>query len=321
MRWKPEVLRELSGIRESLGTALGVAQRSEKSLHELARSHEKAAGQWKEELERVQDGLEDLREKTRQGVRLQVEANADLHGIREEVAELSAVVPLLRALAERGGAAEPDGASRAGEVGAVHGADGPDASAHGGNEQHPAADGTSRGDDMEDLNGDARSPQPHHDDLKAAIWAAYRGDEPKNAAPSSPPSGPGRAEHAGLTSEGEHGLLLLRAAGLASAELVAHRDTWEWFADLAVRHQHFRHPSQVEEIEDGRIRTSLSGRSLVAALIGLWERIGQAPVNTVDWAMAAAYYQRAAQRLVNLTSEGGIIRIVLDDGADDAAED
>ncbi|MGX1539745.1 hypothetical protein ACWIGC_22600 [Streptomyces diastaticus] len=320
MRWKPEVLQELSGIREALRTALEAAQRCHGSQQGLAVSHTEATGQWKEALEQTQGELKGLRGETRQGLRLQTEANADLRAIREGVAELSAVVPLLRALAERDRATQPEAASGAGGTKAVHRADGRDAFAHGGNEQHPAAGGISRGDDMADLDGGERPP--HHDDLKAAIWAVYRGDGPQAAAPAAPhPCGPGRSGQAGLGPEGEHGLLLLRAAGLASAELLAHRDTWEWFADLAVGHQHFRHPFQVEETKDGRVRTSLSGRSLVAALIGLWERIEKAPVNTVDWAMATAYYQRVAGRLVNLTSQGGVIRIILDDGADDAAED
>jgi hypothetical protein len=36
-----------------------------------------------------------------------------------------------------------------------------------------------------------------------------------------------------------HGVLLLKAAGVASAELVAHRDTWEW---LTARAAHLTTP-------------------------------------------------------------------------------
>ncbi|MFE9476781.1 hypothetical protein [Streptomyces griseofuscus] len=37
-----------------------------------------------------------------------------------------------------------------------------------------------------------------------------------------------------------HGVLLLKAAGVASVELIAHRDTWEWLAALAAGHSYFR---------------------------------------------------------------------------------
>ncbi|MEU1667129.1 hypothetical protein ABZ547_26725 [Streptomyces sparsogenes] len=57
---------------------------------------------------------------------------------------------------------------------------------------------------------------------------------------------------------------------MASAELVAHRDTWEWLAALAVDHSHFRTPPAVEDIKEGRVQTVLSGRSLIALLIELW---------------------------------------------------
>jgi hypothetical protein len=71
-----------------------------------------------------------------------------------------------------------------------------------------------------------------------------------------------------------HGILLLKAAGVASAELIAHRDTWEWLAALAVDHSHFRTPPSAEDIKDGRVQTVLSGRSLIALLIELWKCTG-----------------------------------------------
>ncbi|MFF8911432.1 hypothetical protein [Streptomyces olivaceoviridis] len=55
---------------------------------------------------------------------------------------------------------------------------------------------------------------------------------------------------------------------MASAELIAHRDTWEWLAALA-DHSHFRTPPTVEDFKEGRVRTVLSGRSLIALLIEL----------------------------------------------------
>ncbi|MGW4750645.1 hypothetical protein ACWEPR_39020, partial [Streptomyces sp. NPDC004290] len=83
-----------------------------------------------------------------------------------------------------------------------------------------------------------------------------------------------------------HGVLLLKAAGVASAELVAHRDTWEWLAALAVDHSHFRTPPSVEDIKEGRVQTVLSGRSLIALLIELWNTRSTATPLQGDWALA-----------------------------------
>ncbi|WP_411116738.1 hypothetical protein [Streptomyces sp. 058-1L] len=64
-----------------------------------------------------------------------------------------------------------------------------------------------------------------------------------------------------------HGVLLLKAAGVASVALVAHRDAWEWLAALAVDHDHFRTSSSVEDVREGCVQAVLSGRSLIGVLI------------------------------------------------------
>ncbi|MFC7933266.1 hypothetical protein [Streptomyces cinereoruber] len=113
--------------------------------------------------------------------------------------------------------------------------------------------------------------------------------------------------------EVEHGVLLLRAVGVASAEVVAHRHTWEWLAARAADHDHFRTPPAVDDLPDGCIRTTVSGRSLIALLIVLWETRETAGLNG-DWALASTTYQRAATVLTGVTGQGATIRIVLDDG-------
>ncbi|MFF8811602.1 hypothetical protein [Streptomyces pactum] len=148
--------------------------------------------------------------------------------------------------------------------------------------------------------------------LRRAIEAAYHhGEAPAPGSPAaSPATVAGPPEDARVT----HGVLLLKAAGVASAELVAHRDTWEWLTVLAVAHGHFRTPPAVAELEGGRVRTVLSGRSLIALLIELWKtRSGVAPLEA-EWALATAAYHRIGAQLAEVSGQGETIRIVLDDG-------
>ncbi|MFC7979842.1 hypothetical protein ACFUT3_31980 [Streptomyces cinereoruber] len=144
--------------------------------------------------------------------------------------------------------------------------------------------------------------------LKRAVEAAYLG------LPADQPSPTAQAP-AGKTQDPEvdHGVLLLRAAGVASAEVVAHRHTWEWLAARAADHDHFRTPPAVDDLPDGRIRTTVSGRSLIALLIVLWETRSDSALGA-DWALASTTYQRAATALNDATGQGSAIRIVLDDG-------
>jgi hypothetical protein len=159
-------------------------------------------------------------------------------------------------------------------------------------------------------------PQPQSGEdqdltLKRAIEAAYQGaDTPTGQPSAATPQAPSGAEDPRVA----HGVLLLKAAGLASAELIAHRDTWEWLAALAVGHSHFRTPPSVEDINKGRIQTVLSGRSLIALLIELWNTRSAATPLQSDWALATTTYNRIAAELTDVTGQGETIRIVLDDG-------
>ncbi|MGK5450033.1 hypothetical protein [Streptomyces radiopugnans] len=116
----------------------------------------------------------------------------------------------------------------------------------------------------------------------------------------------------------EHAELLLNAAGVSRAELVCHRDTWEFLLAQAARHPRFRVPGTVEEdAEHGLVWTHLSGPSLIAALISLW-KTREEPSEEVDadWAMAAVLYGRIRDRLTEAGPGDGrrTVRIVLDDG-------
>ncbi|MFF8414499.1 hypothetical protein [Streptomyces omiyaensis] len=167
-------------------------------------------------------------------------------------------------------------------------------------------------------------PQPETDAadqelaLKLAIEAAYRGTsvptQPTDL--ETPPGLPPAAESGEVT----HGVLLLRAAGVASVEVVAHRDTWEWLAGLATDHAHFHAPPAVEDIKDGRVQTVLSGRSLIALLIELWNTRFSAAALGAEWALASTAYDRIANELSAVTGAGETIRIVLDDGTGHPAD-
>jgi hypothetical protein len=116
----------------------------------------------------------------------------------------------------------------------------------------------------------------------------------------------------------EHAELLLNAAGVSRAELVCHRDTWEFLLVQAAQHPRFRVPGTVgEDAEHGLVWTHLSGPSLIAALISLW-KTREEPSEEVDadWAMAAVLYDRIRDRLTGAGPGDGrrTIRIVLDDG-------
>ncbi|MEV6081587.1 hypothetical protein AB0L80_41860 [Streptomyces sp. NPDC052069] len=159
---------------------------------------------------------------------------------------------------------------------------------------------------MEDSDRQAQpEPEGQDDALKQAIEAAYQG----NGTPPAPSSTAPPATGQGQDPRVAHGVLLLIAAGVASVDLIAHRDTWEWLTALAVDHDHFRTPPSVEDVKEGRVQTVLSGRSLIGLLIKLWDTRHATTPLEADWALATTAYNRIA-----VDGEGQTIRIVLDDG-------
>ncbi|WP_436982271.1 hypothetical protein [Streptomyces sp. enrichment culture] len=159
--------------------------------------------------------------------------------------------------------------------------------------------------------------------LKQAIEAAYR--RAKAPSPAACPASQDGADTDTDTAENsqvDHGVVLLRAAGVAQAELLAHRDAWEWLIVQAARHRHFRTAPQVEELKGGRIRTVLSGRALIALLIELWKTRDSVPaLDDGDWPLATLFYDRIADQLTDVAGQGETIRIVLDDGLPKPATD
>ncbi|MFI9645035.1 hypothetical protein ACIHAA_01870 [Streptomyces sp. NPDC052040] len=280
-------------------------------------------------LEAVQGGVTGLREENREVRRRQDRLINDLNDTRAELRQLLDLADVLRnadplpsSVGRGESSATGDGPStpspRAEDVLPADSAasTGHTPGSESAADTHPRTEpGTDeQGDTMTTID---QQPQPLSGSggkdlvLKQAIESAYRGTQaPAGAAAAAPqPSSTGPED-----PRIAHGLLLLRAAGVASAELVAHRDTWEWLAARAVHHGHFRTPPAVEDIKEGRVRTVLSGRTLIALLIELWNTRSDATPLEGDWALATTSYRRIEAELTDVTGQGETISIVLDDG-------
>ncbi|MFF9497254.1 hypothetical protein [Streptomyces flaveolus] len=265
-------------------------------------------------LEQIQGGVTGLREENREVRRRQDRMISDLNETRGELRQLLDLADVLRPLAPPVGAGDTSGAgTQTHPEGAAQPPD-PEAEvgygSSAGAEGHPSVstDTDSQGGTMENT-GHRPQPETGEDQdlaLKRAIEAAYQGTGTSAAAP--------QASAGAEDPQVAHGVLLLKAAGVASAELIAHRDTWEWLAALAVDHSHFRTPPSVEDIKEGRVQTVLSGRSLIALLIELWNTRFTATPLQGDYALATTTYNRIAAELTGVTGQGQTIRIVLDDG-------
>ncbi|WP_329460767.1 hypothetical protein [Streptomyces sp. NBC_01497] len=315
MKWKDafdRAMKELEAIRKQ------VARLDEPTVGLTALHGEFTQGRLKI-LETVQGGVTGLREENREVRRRQDRMISDLHETRGELRQLLDHLDTLSPLASLQGTGEQpgDGPHRhteetaSPEPGAESDTDSVDPETM----QPPIpSDIDSQGGTMEHS---ARQPQPEPESqdrdlaLKQAIEAAYQGTSPSAAQPLA------TASQAFTDSQDPriaHGVLLLKAAGVASAELIAHRDTWEWLTALAVDHGHFRTPPSVEDIKEGRVQTVLSGRSLIALLIELWNTRSTATPLQGDWALATTSYNRIAAELAGIDGQGETIRIVLDDG-------
>ncbi|MFF5588040.1 hypothetical protein ACIP69_00810 [Streptomyces hygroscopicus] len=321
MGWKDafgDAMEELEAIREQLGRlddpTVGLT-----ALHgDLTQSRLKV-------LEQLQAGVTGLREENRELRRRQDRMINDLNETRGELRQLLDLVDVLRPFAPPEGTGDKPGEGTRTHPEETAQPPEPEAQAGDGStaEARPpvSSDTDSQGGTMENTE---RRPQPEPGSqdqdlaLKNAIEAAYQGIGTSTGRLSAAtPQAPAGAEDPRIA----HGVLLLKAAGVASAELIAHRDTWEWLAALAVDHSHFRTPPSVEDINEGRVQTVLSGRSLIALLIELWNTRSTATPLQGDWALATTTYKRIATELTDVAGQGETIRIVLDDGLPHEADD
>ncbi|MEU9677856.1 hypothetical protein AB0D92_30645 [Streptomyces parvus] len=316
MKWKDAVgsaMEELKAIR----ALLAPVGRLDDPTVGLTALHGELTQTRLKILETIQGGVTGLREENREVRRRQDRMISDLNETRGELRQLLELADALRPLAELQRPAEQPGDvtglyPHTEPVSDPDPATGPAAPTAA---QPPASPDTdSQGGTMDDNERQAQ-PEPEHrgqdDVLKQRIEAAYRGNSTPTAPPAvASPSSAGQEEDPRVT----HGVLLLKAAGVASVDLVAHRDTWEWLTALAVDHDHFRTPPSVEDVKEGRVQTVLSGRSLIGLLIKLWDTRHAATPLEADWALATTTYNRIAADLTGVDGEGQTIRIVLDDG-------
>ncbi|MFD4539505.1 hypothetical protein [Streptomyces bauhiniae] len=314
MKWKDafgSAMEELAAIRDLLAPV----SRLDDPTVGLTALHGELTQTRLKILEVVQGGVTGLREENREVRRRQDRMISDLNETRGELRQLLELADTLRPLAELQRPAEEPG-DVTGPYPPAEPAPVPDSATR------PTApttvqppkspDTDSRGRTMEDSERQAQPEQRGQDDvLKRKIEAAYQGDSTTTAPPAAASaSASGQEQDPRVT----HGVLLLKAAGVASVDLVAHRDTWEWLTALAVDHDHFRTPPSVEDVKEGRVQTVLSGRSLIGLLIKLWDTRSAATPLEADWALATTTYNRIAADLTTVDGEGQTIRIVLDDG-------
>jgi hypothetical protein len=131
---------------------------------------------------------------------------------------------------------------------------------------------------------------------------ALAGEQPSPGTASEPPSAP--APSAALQQQGQadqddqekHQDLLRTAAGIAQAEFTCHRDLWAFFLRKAANEPHFHVPGEVRG-DDGKVRATLSGPTLLATLTAMWDVRRQAREDgssSGDWALSHELYEAVA---------------------------
>ncbi|MFF7580974.1 hypothetical protein ACFZBE_39385 [Streptomyces sp. NPDC008061] len=277
-------------------------------------------------LEAIQVGTTGLREGNQELRRRQEQMLTDLADTRTDIGALGlefsqALQSLLAALPSAQPAPEPtEYPSASGEKREPENRAHP--SANDKPEQGPMNQSATNGQDhtssIKRAEGDSDTPLDGAA-LKAASEEAYQGTSATHRLqPTIPQQGRQHEDATAPATSPEvlHGARLMKAAGVAFAELVCHRDTWEYLTGLSTNQTHFRTPPSVDDVKDGRVQAALSGRSLIALLIALWETRDKAEPLTADWALAATAYSRIAAELDTVTTGTGqrTVRITLDDG-------
>ncbi|MET7296689.1 hypothetical protein ABZS79_32080 [Streptomyces griseoloalbus] len=307
-------MKKLAGIKDLLAA---VQSRLDDPTVGLTGLHGELVQSRLKVLEKIEGGVTGLREENREIRRRQDRMISDLNDTRGELRQLLGLVDVLRSSAppRTPGESTPAPSGEAEQPPGPEAGYGLTASAEA---RTPASTDTDhQGEVMENTEHPPQpedSAQEQDPALKNAIEAAYQGTGTSVDQPSAvPPQASAGVDDPRIA----HGVLLLKGAGVASVELIAHRDTWEWLAALAAGHSHFRTPPSVEDIKEGRegrVQTVLSGRSLIALLIELWNTRSTAAPLQSDWALATMTYNRIAAELTDAAGQGQTIRIVLDDG-------
>lgn len=118
--------------------------------------------------------------------------------------------------------------------------------------------------------------------------------------------------------------LLRAAAGISRAQIRAHRDTWAFLVEHAIRDRHFRIPGNVVD-DGGAVTVHVSGPSLVAAITSLND-VSHNSDSAVTRAIAGHLHQRlteTVQAIINNPHRGDgadEVLITIDDRAAEEAE-
>ncbi|MEL3944187.1 MULTISPECIES: hypothetical protein [Streptomyces] len=147
------------------------------------------------------------------------------------------------------------------------------------------------------------------------------GSPPAHEEPPSVAEGSGRKEGERVRHDEpdhDHLDLLRKAAGISTARLTVHRDTWAFLVEHAGQDRHFHIPGAVTE-NQGTVAVDVSGLSLVAALTSL-RGVERAPgVDPGTAAIARHLYERVADTVRSLTASphpgAEPVHIVIDDRA------
>ncbi|MEV5644075.1 hypothetical protein AB0L67_28600 [Streptomyces flaveolus] len=320
MGWKSEfdkAMKKLAEIEDRLTATQQKVERLDDPTVGLTALHGELVQSRLKILEKIEGGVTGLREENREIRRRQDRMISDLNDTRGELRQLLDLVDVLRSSAPSGTPGESTLAPSTESEQPPDPEDGHGLTASA--EARPPASAVTehQGIVMENTEHQQQpedGAQEQDPVLKNAIEAAYQGTGTSADQPSAaPPQASAGVDDPRIA----HGVLLLKAAGVASVELIAHRDTWEWLAALAAGHSHFRTPPSVEDIKEGRegrVQTVLSGRSLIALLIELWNTRSTAAPLQSEWALATMTYNRIAAELTDPAGQGQTIRIVLDDG-------
>ncbi|MFD9882861.1 hypothetical protein ACFWZT_15565 [Streptomyces alboflavus] len=153
------------------------------------------------------------------------------------------------------------------------------------------------------------------------------GSPPAREEPPSEAEEPGRKEAERVRHDEpdrDHLDLLRKAAGISTARLTAHRDTWAFLVEHAGQDRHFHIPGAVTE-DQGTVAVDVSGLSLVAALTSL-RGVERAPgVDPGTAAIARHLYERVADTVRSLTASphpgAEPVHIVIDDRAAPATDE
>jgi len=164
-------------------------------------------------------------------------------------------------------------------------------------------------------------------DLATIRASVQRFDHPGQPVPEAPQEAAQQPQTTTIVAGDQeaHAALLRAAAGISTATLNVHRDTWAFLVEHAGQDRHFHIPGEVTA-DGGTVRVDVSGPSLVAALTTLRAVHQALAVDPGSAAIARHLYDRIADTVnavANTPRTGGgaaPVTITIDDRATPAVE-